>query len=291
MSTTFDESRVRRVQQGVSTGGQFTAQPRSETGVSLAGDTITRHDHQRFFTPAGQAELAVALHEKTGWEIVGSDGGTSTYLAVRSPNGRILSLAGVVSEHTWLRRVHSIDTVGSAARTLDVTQARAHLDAERNGSVGLRAREVADILVGSNEAALTDLEPPIDETDEGTYTRALCYQLAHELHQATGWPIVVVGDGPGGVTGWVHAGVQRPDGAIVDVRGVHEDQGWVDEWAEMVDSYGEDEEDYDGDRVWVYRLDEVGGTDQLPADPYEGIAQSDRDRTRQVAQLLLAEHA
>ncbi|WP_156250929.1 hypothetical protein [Pseudactinotalea terrae] len=35
MTTSFDESQVRRVQQGVTAGGQFTAQPRPEAGVSL----------------------------------------------------------------------------------------------------------------------------------------------------------------------------------------------------------------------------------------------------------------
>ncbi|WP_156250935.1 hypothetical protein [Pseudactinotalea terrae] len=34
--TTFDESQVRRVQHGVSTGGQFATQPKAESGVELA---------------------------------------------------------------------------------------------------------------------------------------------------------------------------------------------------------------------------------------------------------------
>jgi len=290
MTTTFDESQVRRVQQGVCTGGQFATQPKAETGVSLAGDAITPRDFQRFATSAGQAELAIALHEQTGWPIVEPAGGASTWLAVRSPNGRILSLAGVDSEHTWTRRGHNIDSDGSTVRPLDVEQARARLDVERDGSPGLRAREVAGMLIGRNEAALTDLAAPVDETDEETYTGALCYQLARELHEATGWPIVAVGDSPGGVVGWVHAGVRRPDGTIIDVRGEHEEGEWVDQWCEMVDSYGEDQEDYDSEAVWAHPLDDYG-TDNLPADPYEGISEADRERTRKVAQMLLAEHS
>jgi hypothetical protein len=89
--------------------------------------------------------------------------------------------------------------------------------------------------------------------DERLFTERYCEVLAKALHERTGWPIVVVSDGPDGVVGWLHAAVRRPDGMIVDIEGVHTADGWLERWGEWADAYGADYGDrYDPDMVDVH---------------------------------------
>lgn len=90
------------------------------------------------------------------------------------------------------------------------------------------------------------------------YTDQRCARLADAMHRATGWPIVAVGDGPDGTVGWVHAGVQNPDGLIVDIEGAHSPSDWVERWGGRVDAYGADNEHYDADAVWVHTAADYG---------------------------------
>lgn len=109
---------------------------------------------------------------------------------------------------------------------------------------------------------------------KATFTNQHCAALADEMHERTGWPVVTVGDGPNGVVGWVHAGVLAPDGRIVDVCGAHRADEWLTSWAEDVDAYGADDDQYDDDDVSIYTADdsdsgyaESGRLSREPAPP------------------------
>lgn len=86
------------------------------------------------------------------------------------------------------------------------------------------------------------------------FTHNACGVLAAEMSRRTGWPVVVVGADPEySQVGWFHAGVRRPDGRIIDVEGSWDEASWVDQYAETVDAYGQDEhDDWDGDCVNAY---------------------------------------
>ena len=115
----------------------------------------------------------------------------------------------------------------------------------------------------------------ITEGQNEQFTCRDCHVLAAELGQRTGWPIVTVGADPAvSKVGWVHAGVQRPDGRIIDVEGSWSEVEWLDRHAEKVDAYGYDEADetgemWDGDCVQVFEARTFGLTPQkLTADTH-----------------------
>jgi hypothetical protein len=105
------------------------------------------------------------------------------------------------------------------------------------------------------------------------FTLKWCDVLAHALHERTGWPVVVVGDGR---SGWVHAGVRLPDEHILDVTGRHSATQWLDDWAVVMHEYGSDYRDqcdgfYDPDDVDIYDWSEIDGDatvagEEVPAD-------------------------
>lgn len=126
---------------------------------------------------------------------------------------------------------------------------------------------------------------------EVMFTSGWCHVLALEVHDRTGWPVVVVSDGPHGPVGWVHAGVQLPDGRVLDVRGAHDPLRWLAEWEEVVDAYGrdfndqrDDVYDYDSDRVVMAEWDASGASAGTAPAPSQVLAAAST-----VADQLLAE--
>lgn len=99
---------------------------------------------------------------------------------------------------------------------------------------------------------------------EERFTEGECDLLSDALHELTGWPVVAVGDGDGGVVGWVHAGVRMPSGDILDARGAHDPLIWLDDWAHFVDAYGEDLEGYDAENVEVSTAELYGWRGRWP---------------------------
>lgn len=125
-----------------------------------------------------------------------------------------------------------------------------------------------------------DVMPGVTHQEHNQYMNAHCEQLAWALNKATGWPIVVVAipeedqdqergydEMPGGVTVWnptrdifwVHAGVLRPDGKIVDVSGVSDLVDWLEDSAEGA------EMDDEGSEADVALITDYAG--QLRRDP------------------------
>ena len=113
---------------------------------------------------------------------------------------------------------------------------------------------------------MESLLPPPHPDLESVFTERWCWVLAHKLNEQTGWPMVVVSDGPDGKVGWVHAGVRAPDGRIIDYYGAHEPGAWIDAWAESIHVEGLDGNDMadlgwdwevDGDKINVYPWDEL----------------------------------
>lgn len=115
------------------------------------------------------------------------------------------------------------------------TLARVHAGIPAGGQFATTTRTESSVALGADEpfASLTD-------DDRDVFTQGECGVLAWDLHERTGWPVVIASDGGDGTTfGWTHAGVQRPDGLVVDVEGVHDWGDWLDAW------YDEPEEGQD----------------------------------------------
>lgn len=110
----------------------------------------------------------------------------------------------------------------------------------------------------------TSRRPPLNPALEERFTEGECDLLSDALHELTGWPVVAVGDGDGGVVGWVHAGVRMPSGDILDARGAHDPLTWLDDWAHFVDAYGEHLEGYDAENVEVSAAEIYGWRGRWP---------------------------
>ncbi|MBB5474543.1 hypothetical protein HNR08_003279 [Cellulomonas hominis] len=155
-----------------------------------------------------------------------------------------------------------------------------------------RSMQLAGQLLAEHSEAATAAVPPIGDCDELTFTAEQCHRLAQALHDASGWEVVVVSDGPHGVAGWVHAGVRTPGGQILDVHGLQDEQLWIVDWAEHCDAVADGEEAYDRDDVGVFPATDHGWT------PEHGWALGDsaplypdiEKRAAQVASLLLEQY-
>lgn len=82
----------------------------------------------------------------------------------------------------------------------------------------------------------------VDEETIDTFTGGDCWRLAKELHERTGWPVLVVGDGKGN---WVHMGVRGPEGDFIDVYGASTDAQETSEFAWNNPDFGVHELDQD----------------------------------------------
>lgn len=111
----------------------------------------------------------------------------------------------------------------------------------------------------------------VTDVDVATFTESACNVLADQISKRTGWPVVLVADGPNGVVGSVHAGVRTPDGLVVDVEGCHTEADWLDRWAVDVDTFGGEIPGYDPDLVNVYTLDQMGYADMADAARRPGV--------------------
>lgn len=80
----------------------------------------------------------------------------------------------------------------------------------------------------------TVVESGITDADIREFTGGWCGELAVAMHDATGWPIVLVcdedGETPDALPIWLHAGVRTPDGLFLDVTGAHDDETVIKAW-------------------------------------------------------------
>lgn len=134
--------------------------------------------------------------------------------------------------------------------------------------------EPANPFWGRDPATLTPQQALDAITDPDIVTRHTagdCHILAHKVAEQTGWGLVIVGDpvfeadycedecpedctdtehGSWAVENLFHAWARRPDGRLVDIRGVHEPQAadrLAETWGSIVHSYASAAE---ADRVW-----------------------------------------
>ena len=81
----------------------------------------------------------------------------------------------------------------------------------------------------------------ITDGDVDEFTTGMCGVLAVALHDATGWPIMLVVDEAGrtdeGLPWWVHAGVRTPEGGFLDVKGVNDFADVLSDWAWDADAW------------------------------------------------------
>lgn len=140
-------------------------------------------------------------------------------------------------------------------------------------------------LPGSDPLAMPSPETPAgipitSDSPNEVFTLKWCHVLADSLHERTGWPVVVVGDGPSGRVGWVHAGVRMPDGRILDVEGAHHPWEWLDEWGEIVDALAEDLDGfYDDEAVQIYETYSANSEGDFLVDVPPGDVQAMAART------------
>lgn len=87
----------------------------------------------------------------------------------------------------------------------------------------------------------------LDPRAERAFSTGGCGSLAIALHDALGWPIVAITDahnvfeGKAGGGSALHWTVQRPDGKLVDVDGLHDPDELVEEYEAEAD---------DGEAAW-----------------------------------------
>lgn len=155
------------------------------------------------------------------------------------------------------------------------TQSRQPAGIPTGGQFAASARSEANLGDLRAERRAATFVPYGDEHDGYTATKGVtegqvedfthnaCGVLAAEMSRRTGWPVVVVGADPeySKTVGWFHAGVKRPDGRVIDVAGSWDEAEWVDQHAELVDAYGQDEhDDWDGDCVGAFPAERFGAT-------------------------------
>jgi len=105
------------------------------------------------------------------------------------------------------------------------------------------------VSYGGNQEITLDIS---DESTQRTFTKGACTVLAHELHRATGWPIVVFTE-PNAQGYWQgHAAVRTPDGMYLDATGASENP---------TGSYGA------RSRSWTEREVDDAGLIELVANP------------------------
>lgn len=62
--------------------------------------------------------------------------------------------------------------------------------------------------------------------EKSIFTQGDCWVLARELHGISGWGIVTAGD----EFDWYHAANRLPDGSIIDIMGIWEENTWLAYW-------------------------------------------------------------
>lgn len=80
-------------------------------------------------------------------------------------------------------------------------------------------------------ASMEYLRPPdgpLGEKKGVWYTEGDCWALALAVHRMTGWPLTALGyadedSTPREERGWVHVVVRMPDGQLLDVRGIRDE--------------------------------------------------------------------
>lgn len=66
---------------------------------------------------------------------------------------------------------------------------------------------------------------------EEAFVEGDCWHLALELRRLTGRPVVFLNPwGHDDPEYWEHAGLLLPDGRVLDVLGVHDEQVWIGRW-------------------------------------------------------------
>ncbi|MFE6967200.1 hypothetical protein ACFVAJ_19055 [Agromyces sp. NPDC057679] len=231
--------------------GQATFKVHTDSDVALH-DLITGQDVDRF-TGGSCGALAAELAARTGWPVVliadGPAGPTGwVHAGVRTPAGRIVDVEGEHDADDWLERwaamvdAYGEDHDGYDPDQVDIIDAAAWNsgdweDEQVTAELGTDAARIAGLILqdlptapGYRVPAEAELLEKITNEEAETFTEGDCDVLATELAARTGWPVVLVADGPAGPVGWVHAGVQAPDGRIVDVEGWHHQDAWVDRW-------------------------------------------------------------
>ena len=123
----------------------------------------------------------------------------------------------------------------------------------------------------------------IDFDVEDAFTYGDCWRLAKELHDITGYPIYALGcsyTGPAETErNWCHMFVRLPDGNLLDVRGVWDEEAMLEEWSHLYDDYcdhGEESYQYECLEFWAVRIWEDATMLQAPRYPEEDAQQAAR---------------
>lgn len=247
-------------QRDLAEDGTFTLRDASGDPVEVTPGVID-DEADWVFKRGQCLSLAVALAEKTGGKVYcqrvdfgDTDENDQPFYGLRHayvqlPDGTLLDIQGEHGAPADLDEDDEYDDAGKPVEPLTFDDPRAalahfegHLEeqdvvgAEPFASTVLAHHRLGTYVGERNYDALTpdDAKALLDRPLVHRYTAGDCGVLAHHLAARNGWGVCVVGeldysefdedhpdDSYVGVEGLAHAYAVRPDGALVDVRGVH----------------------------------------------------------------------
>ena len=125
-----------------------------------------------------------------------------------------------------------------------------------------------------------DPAPDVEEA----FTYGDCWCLAKAIHDISGYPIVALGcshTGPAECErdrDWHHMFVALPDGNLLDIRGVWDEEAMLEEWSPLYDYCEHEEESSDHGCLdfWAVRIWEDATILQAPRYPEEDAQQAAR---------------
>lgn len=118
-------------------------------------------------------------------------------------------------------------TVPNGARS--VTSAWCHMQADtREDRPEMAEADPETLRVMDEMRYIIPPDGPLGEKKGIWYTQGDCWALALAIHRMTGWPLTALGYADEDATpyterGWVHIVVRVPDGRLLDVRGLREE--------------------------------------------------------------------
>lgn len=222
---------------GTAVAGMAGAVQAAHTAIAAGTNPSAAH---------AQAKRAVGADAKAASSVQKAQAAKTALLTKHAKNAVAAKTGGDVS-------LSNVDSEARARNGRWVKTGEGHFASEDgkftaelrpSGMYAIRAKGSDTVLSGTRNLNISKGSGAsgVTEADKDRYTMEHCGDLALALHKATGYPLAVITDGsepqPGGLPGWVHAGVLTPGGKFLDVNGAHDPGDALEEYAD----YGDDPE-------------------------------------------------